>query len=411
MASRYTFTQRSKEAPMDFQWTNRPSVKPAWVAASDDPSTPRKRNHDAMNPPTPSISNTPQQPTFGANQNVPFLFQPVPLPQSPQPHPWAPPPDFSPSKAFRSSEAKDVDMTEASPAKQEESKPNGTPAKDKEVENANGRPVATGGLRRVYRQRIRRARSTHRSRADDEESEGESDEEGAMTPVTQNTSNHYTLNMPAHPAPQSDTPYVLLGYLQFFFNLSLILIFLYLFVQFIITVQRDVALRISEYSQDIIQEISLCATQFRNNRCSGESPIPAMVQQCANWEACMNRDPAVVGRAKVGAELIAEVINGFVEPISWKTLIFTLTSLAFLTVFINTLLSLYRAKHQPIAEAARHPAPPYALGPSNAPFPSQFGAYLPPTHASGWGRYRPEEDLETPPRRRRLENGDVAKIK
>ena len=43
MASRYTFTQRSKEAPMDFQWTNRPSVKPAWVAASDDPSTPRKR--------------------------------------------------------------------------------------------------------------------------------------------------------------------------------------------------------------------------------------------------------------------------------------------------------------------------------------------------------------------------------
>jgi hypothetical protein len=35
----------------------------------------------------------------------------------------------------------------------------------------------------------------------------------------------------------------------------------------------------------------------------------------------MNRDPAIVGRAKVGAELIAEVVNGFVEPISWKTLV------------------------------------------------------------------------------------------
>jgi hypothetical protein len=35
----------------------------------------------------------------------------------------------------------------------------------------------------------------------------------------------------------------------------------------------------------------------------------------------MNRDPTLVGRAKVGAELIAEVINGFVEPISWKTLV------------------------------------------------------------------------------------------
>lgn len=35
----------------------------------------------------------------------------------------------------------------------------------------------------------------------------------------------------------------------------------------------------------------------------------------------MNRDPSKVGRARVGAELIAEVVNGFVEPISWKTLV------------------------------------------------------------------------------------------
>jgi hypothetical protein len=35
----------------------------------------------------------------------------------------------------------------------------------------------------------------------------------------------------------------------------------------------------------------------------------------------MNRDPTTIGRARVSAELIAEVINGFVEPISWKTLV------------------------------------------------------------------------------------------
>jgi Di-sulfide bridge nucleocytoplasmic transport domain len=46
-----------------------------------------------------------------------------------------------------------------------------------------------------------------------------------------------------------------------------------------------------------------------------------MVHQCASWETCMNRDPTVVGRAKVGAEMIAEVVNSFVEPISWKTLV------------------------------------------------------------------------------------------
>jgi hypothetical protein len=35
----------------------------------------------------------------------------------------------------------------------------------------------------------------------------------------------------------------------------------------------------------------------------------------------MARDPSKVGRARVSAELIAEVVNGFVEPISWKTLV------------------------------------------------------------------------------------------
>lgn len=71
---------------------------------------------------------------------------------------------------------------------------------------------------------------------------------------------------------------------------------------------------------DIVQEISNCAAQYKANLC-GSNPVPAMLRQCGAWETCMNRDPTVVGRAKVGAELIAEVINGFVEPISWKTLV------------------------------------------------------------------------------------------
>ncbi|KDR84743.1 hypothetical protein GALMADRAFT_217803 [Galerina marginata CBS 339.88] len=408
MAGRYTYSQRSKEAPMDYQWTNRSPVKPAWAPDGEDPRTPRKRSHDALNPSAPSLLSAPLQPSFGSNQNVPFLFHPSPLPQSQQNHPWTPPPQFSPSKAFPSSEVKDVDMSEVSPLKNEEE----TAANVNETDHT--RPVATGGLRRVFKQRTKRLYS-RQLRHDDEDhsiSAGESDEEGTVTPLTQNTSNHYTLNMPAHPAPQSDMPYVLLGYLQFFFNLSLIIIFLYLFVQFIITVQKDVALRISEYSQDIIQEISMCALQFKNNRCAGDNPIPAMMQQCANWEACMNRDPTVVGRAKVGAELIAEVINGFVEPISWKTLVFTLTSLAFLTVFINTLLSLYRAKHQPIAEAVHHPAQSFPIAPAPTPFPPpHFGGYLSPAPTPSWGRYRSEQDLQSPTRRRRLENGVAAKIK
>lgn len=78
---------------------------------------------------------------------------------------------------------------------------------------------------------------------------------------------------------------------------------------------------------DIVQEIGMCATQYKNNLCES-NPVPAMIQQCASWKTCMDRDPTIVGRARVGAELIAEVVNGFVEPISWKTLVSTCIVLA-----------------------------------------------------------------------------------
>lgn len=35
----------------------------------------------------------------------------------------------------------------------------------------------------------------------------------------------------------------------------------------------------------------------------------------------MNRDPTVVGRINIIAETFAGVINSFVEPISWKTMV------------------------------------------------------------------------------------------
>ncbi len=205
-------------------------------------------------------------PSFGTNQNTPFLFQ-TPSRQPSQPYPWVPPPNFSPSKAFPqpspSEELRDVDMSEVSPPKPEDS-PN------------RGRLIATGALRRVYRARQQAGSSSKLSRSysredrDDEQDvfddSDPEDDHRAATPVAHNTSNHYTLNMPSPPPPQSDTPYILLGYaspsaisranynynsryLQFFFNLSLILVFLYLVVQFILTVQRDVEHRISEYSQ------------------------------------------------------------------------------------------------------------------------------------------------------------------
>lgn len=176
---------------------------------------------------------------------------------------------------------------------------------------------------------------------------------------------------------------------------------------------------------DIVQEIGVCASQYRNNLCE-TNPVPAMTRQCAVWETCMNRDPTTVGRARIGAELIAEVVNGFVEPISWKTLVsipsrklskksarltghcsqaFSLTSLSFLTLFVNSLLSLYRSRHhQQPAHSPPHPGVP----------PGFHHGYLPlggVHHAAGSQKINGEASSEDAPRRRRLEGGQVVKVK
>lgn len=109
-------------------------------------------------------------------------------------------------------------------------------------------------------------------------------------------------------------------YVQFGFNTSLAVIALYILVQFLFMLQRDVEHRVSEYSMDIVQEIAQCSLAYKTNLCA-EGKVPAMAAQCAAWETCMNRDPTKVGRTKVSFEVIGEIINTFVEQISWKTIV------------------------------------------------------------------------------------------
>lgn len=120
-------------------------------------------------------------------------------------------------------------MTEISPLKNDETS-NGSHNDNDSKDKDSTRPVATGGLRRVFKQRNRRQESRLITRRHREEegsaSEGDSEDEKAAAPVTQTTSHHYTLNMPG-PAPQpSDLPYVLLGHV-FLLLENVCLLFIY----------------------------------------------------------------------------------------------------------------------------------------------------------------------------------------
>lgn len=135
-------------------------------------------------------------------------------------------------------------------------------------------------------------------------------------------------------ATHRELPLIASYYLQFFFNLSLLLLLLYALFCFYLTIRRDVDQKVEEYSEAILAEMSLCSRNYIENRCSPDMRVPAMEIRCNAWEKCMNRDPSQVGRARVSAETFAEIINSFIEPISYKTMVF----LSFFTLHFIVLI-------------------------------------------------------------------------
>lgn len=120
---------------------------------------------------------------------------------------------------------------------------------------------------------------------------------------------------------------------------------------------------------DYLGEIASCSSAYAQNRCGTEAQAPALSELCESWKRCSARDPTVVGRARVTAETFAEILNGFVDAVSWKTMLFSLLTLSIVVGATNSTLSFFRvnARHAheaPLPEAAYASAyPPYALPP------------------------------------------------
>ena len=86
---------------------------------------------------------------------------------------------------------------------------------------------------------------------------------------------------------REEGPYILLGYLQFVFNTSLVFLALYLLTSFVYMLSSDIADRTKEYSTELQQEIMHCSEMYVANRCTPSERVPAMDRQCKEWEFCM----------------------------------------------------------------------------------------------------------------------------
>ncbi|EGE84745.1 nuclear envelope protein Brr6 [Blastomyces dermatitidis ATCC 18188] len=156
-------------------------------------------------------------------------------------------------------------------------------------------------------------------------------------------------------------PRILSYYAQFMFNLVLALLTLYIIIAFLLAIQADVDRESEKVSADILADMAVCAKNYMENRCGGEDGrrLPALEAICENWERCMNRDPAKVGRAKVSAQTLAEIFNGFIEPISFKTMFFFIASITSCFAVSNLTFSFFRNKSNNPPSPTSHPYMPY----------------------------------------------------
>lgn len=104
----------------------------------------------------------------------------------------------------------------------------------------------------------------------------------------------------------------------------------------------------------MMSEMALCSRQYHDNRCHPDQRVPAMEKVCMEWETCMSRDPSTTSRARLHAETIAEILNGFFGAISTKTYIFMIGGTVLVLVLFNAAFYFGRHSQQGTASNSAH---------------------------------------------------------
>ena len=202
-------------------------------------------------------------------------------------------------------------------------------------------------------------------------------------------------------------PYTLSLYLQLLLNFFLSCIFIYFFYILVTTIRHDVDKKVDEYSAEILAEMAECSKQYLRNNCMPGRRVPALENTCISWERCMNRDPTVVGRARVSAETFSEIINSFIKPLTLKTWTVIGGLMVASFVFSNAAFAVFRSNQHAYFQGPNPGsggANSYNTGPQHPPPPppgynQPFTPGYPP--ATPYGYFTPMLKITTGKRRHR----------
>ncbi|CAG8942955.1 unnamed protein product [Penicillium salamii] len=386
--------KRTGESPMEFEWESKPlgdvSSPFFQLGAQHD----KKRTHSTFDSPK-----KPTFPTLRQPNSQPFLFsqprqQPAPLsPKAKFGQPSFMTPrkfdvDFS-SGAENMSSPEFADNEDTPEQSSKAGKGIGSMFNFTKAPQSPGRGQiprlphhSNGAVNRIQKKR-RRDRELGRRIKVDSDDETDDDRPSSREQSTKvakqgkkqaeqgprsSTWSEFFSMLEAHP----NVPAILSWWAQLVVNLSLFSLAVYVVFGFVSAIRGEFEQAAQEMSDTILADMAVCTKSYLDNDCGRPTRAPALETICENWERCMNRDPAKVGRAKVSAHTMAIIINSFIDPISWKAILFFLATISTVTVVSNWSFRSFRHRLQQ-QHYAQHP-PSQPMHPQLQHNPS-FGYY------------------------------------
>lgn len=131
-------------------------------------------------------------------------------------------------------------------------------------------------------------------------------------------------------------------YVQLFFNTSILVLILSVLVKFFLLIKRDVDQKMHWKIAEDIVKVKRCQKNYEQNGCV--THVPALEKLCDGWHHCM-QSRGEIQSASLWTQTLAETLNAFVEPISFRSLVFVLLAVCALVLVTNVVIASYRVQY------------------------------------------------------------------
>ncbi len=143
-------------------------------------------------------------------------------------------------------------------------------------------------------------------------------------------------------------PYIIYSYIQLFFNIAIGFVIIYIIISSLKTLSNDISNKLDLQADELTKKSLQCSKYIELNQCNNNPRrynIPELDSKCLEWEQCamLNVDLSL-GRAKITAEIIGNVINSFFEQFTIKTLLVLGIGIFFGSFSSNYIFGFLRAR-------------------------------------------------------------------